>query len=389
MNNIQKLYQIAQKQERLIIGLMSGTSLDGLDIALCKFSGKGLQTQVNLIHYETVPYQADFKEDIKKIFSKQNVDLELLCLLNEKIGLVHAELINTTLKKWNIQNELIDAIASHGQTIFHSPFTRHRNPNYPNSTLQIGDGDHIAVKTGIITVSDFRQKNIAAGAEGAPLAVYGDFLLFGKNNKNTVLLNIGGISNITYLPKNSEMYSTDLGPGNTLIDQYMQREFGLYFDKDAAYAKRGSINNALLSFLLDDTFFSTAVPKSTGPELFNLEYLDNCIAKTNTKISSYDVLATLCEFTAITISKALEDKEPDFDLIVSGGGIHNPLIMERLKYHLPLANFKDIEEFGISADAKEAVLFALLANETLSGESADFKTKTVPNICMGKICLPN
>lgn len=389
MNNIKKLYHINQKKEKLIIGLMSGTSLDGLDIALCQFLGNGENTEVKLLHFETLPYQIEFKEDIKKIFSKKLIDLELLCLLNEKIGLVHAELINSSLKKWNVKNEDIDAIASHGQTIFHSPFTRHRNPNYPNSTLQIGDGDHIAVKTGIITISDFRQKNIAAGAEGAPLAVYGDFLLFGKNERNTVLLNIGGISNITYIPKIGEMYSTDLGPGNTLIDQYMQREFGLYFDKDAAYAKKGTINNTLLDFLLDDIFFSAALPKSTGPELFNLGYLDSSITKMDIKISQYDVLATLCEFTAISIAKALESLETSFDLIVSGGGIHNPLIMERIKSHLPLANFKDIADFGISADAKEAVLFALLANETLSGESVDFKTKTVPNICMGKICFPN
>ena len=388
MNNIERLYKIAQKQERLIIGLMSGTSLDGLDIALCRFSGSGLNTKVTLLQFETVPYPDSFKEDIRKIFSKKMVDLELLCLMNEKIGLVHAEYINQTLKKWKVTNLQIDAIASHGQTIFHSPFIKHQNPDYPNGTLQIGDGDHIAVKTGIITLSDFRQKNIAAGAEGAPLAVYGDYLLFNNTDRDTVLLNIGGIANITYLPKTGKMFSSDLGPGNTLIDQYMQREFGLYFDKDAEHAKKGTVHKGLLAALMEDSFFKAKLPKSTGPELFNLEYLDNGIAKTDIKISPYDVLATLCEFTSISISSALKNTKTAFDLIVSGGGIHNPLIMERLKHHLPLANFKNIEEFGISADAKEAVLFALLANETLTGESADFKTKTVPNICMGKISFP-
>lgn len=389
MNNIEKLYKIAQKKERLIIGLMSGTSLDGLDIALCKFSGSGLSTRVTLLQFETVPYPNVFKEEIKKIFSKKMVDLELLCLMNEKIGLVHAEYINQTLKKWEIRNLQIDAIASHGQTIFHSPFIKHQNPEYPNGTFQIGDGDHIAVKTGIITLSDFRQKNIAAGAEGAPLAVYGDYLLFNTAEKNTILLNIGGIANITYLPKTGKVFSSDLGPGNTLIDQFMQREFGLYFDKDAEHAKKGTVDKSLLTALMQNSFFEAKLPKSTGPELFNLEYLDSCIAKTNAKISSFDILATLCEFTSTGISQALKNVDTGFDLIVSGGGIHNPLIMDRLKHHLPLANFKNIEEFGISADAKEAILFALLANETLAGETVDFKTKTVPNICMGKICFPN
>src|SRR5690606_28633791 len=206
MNNIENIFKISKKEERLIIGLMYGTSLDGLDIALCKFCGSGLSTRVTLLQFETVPYPNVFKEEIKKIFSKKMVDLELLCLMNEKIGLVHAEYINQTLKKWEITNLQIDAIASHGQTIFHSPFIKHQNPDYPNGTLQIGDGDHIAVKTGIITLSDFRQKNIAAGAEGAPLAVYGDYLLFGKADRDTILLNIGGIANITYLPKTGKVF---------------------------------------------------------------------------------------------------------------------------------------------------------------------------------------
>ena len=168
--NIQQLYTIALKEERTIIGLMSGTSLDGLDIALCKFNGSGLSTKIILTHFETIPYNNQFKEAVKSIFSKRQVDLEKVCLLNEWIAEQHAAMINNFLSQNNIANNTIDLIASHGQSIYHAPKFLHQQSIYGNGTLQIGDGDNLAVKTDIITVSDFRQKHIAAGGEGAPLA---------------------------------------------------------------------------------------------------------------------------------------------------------------------------------------------------------------------------
>ncbi|MFN8805761.1 MAG: anhydro-N-acetylmuramic acid kinase, partial [Bacteroidota bacterium] len=215
---IQSLYQIAQKPQRLIIGLMSGTSLDGLDIALCRFRGMGLETQIELLEFETVAYENAFKEEIKTIFSKDTVSLEKVCLLNPWVGLVHAQMILDCLKKWNRVPSEIDLIASHGQTIYHAPKSLHQKEKFGNATLQIGDGDHIAHATGVITLSDFRQKHIAAGGEGAPLASYGDFLIFSKRGENRIMLNIGGIANFTYLPGTlnaDEVFSTDVGPGNT------------------------------------------------------------------------------------------------------------------------------------------------------------------------------
>ncbi len=391
MNNIEKLFNSSKKGERTIIGLMSGTSLDGLDVALCLFKGSGRDTQVKLLYFETVAYSDVFREDIKKIFSKQQADLELICLLNEKIALTHASIINELLQKWNINANKVDAIASHGQTIYHAPKIKHQLQNYPNGTLQIGDGDHIAVNTQIITISDFRQKNIAGGGEGAPLAVYGDYLLFSNAAKSTVLLNIGGISNISFIPsENSKraLFSTDLGPGNTLCDQFMQKHYQLNYDKNAFYAKQGSVNQDLLNALFDNTFFGISVPKSTGPELFNLEYLKLAQEKSKTQnIHNTAILATLCEFTALAIAKEINNIGEETEIIISGGGIHNPLIVERLKYHLPHHDFVNIEKYGITADAKEAVLFALLANETLSGRPT-FIADGVPNICMGKISFP-
>ncbi|RZM13922.1 MAG: anhydro-N-acetylmuramic acid kinase, partial [Pedobacter sp.] len=206
-----------------------------------------------------------------------NADLEKVCLLNELIGVKHAELILQALKEWNITADEVDVIASHGQTIFHAPKSLHGKENYPNATLQIGDGDHIAVKSGIITLSDFRQKHLAAGGEGAPLAVYGDYLVFSKTDEDRIMLNIGGIANFTFLPGDkdaSKVFSTDVGPGNTLMDQYIQHKYpGEYYDKDGAKAKAGKLNQDLLNGLLDNDFFAIDFPKTTGPELFNLAYL--------------------------------------------------------------------------------------------------------------------
>jgi len=157
--NIDKLYKIAQKEERLIIGLMSGTSMDGLDVALCNFRGSGGNTEVNIIAFETISFSEDIKNEIRKIFAKSTIEFQQLCMLNPWIGNLHAKIINDCLKKWNISSEDVDLIASHGQTVFHAPKILHGLEKFPNATLQIGDGDHIAVKTGIITFSDFRQKH--------------------------------------------------------------------------------------------------------------------------------------------------------------------------------------------------------------------------------------
>ncbi|HYK77375.1 MAG TPA: anhydro-N-acetylmuramic acid kinase, partial [Daejeonella sp.] len=161
--DLQKLFSIASKQERLIIGLMSGTSMDGLDIALCSCKGFGADTQIKVLEFVTVPYSSEFRQQIKGVFSKRTVDLQEVCLLNELIAIRHSEMVLESLKSWDIPAAEIDLIASHGQTIFHAPQHLHGLENYPNGTLQIGDWDHIAVKTGIITLSDFRQKHLAAG----------------------------------------------------------------------------------------------------------------------------------------------------------------------------------------------------------------------------------
>lgn len=394
-NQIFKLSEISKKNKRLILGLMSGTSLDGLDIALCAIKGHGRETAIEILNFTTKNFSEIFKKDIKTVFAQPKIDFEKLCLLHEHIGNTHAQLILEALADWDINPKNVDAIASHGQTVFHAPIHQHKKKGYPNATLQIGDADHIAVKTGIITLADFRQKHLAAGGEGAPLALYGDMILFSHPTENRILLNIGGIANFTFLPaldSKAKIFSTDVGPGNTLADQFVQQHYtGLFFDENADIAQQGTTSQPLLKALLEHAFFSTSFPKTTGPELFNMEYISNCQNISNTqRLSNADVLCTLFDFTAHAIKLAVEKIHipENATVYLSGGGMHNPLLVKQLKAIMPKLHFSTTQSLGILPDAKEAVLFAVLANETLSGSTINFGNAG-PSVCMGKISLPH
>lgn len=391
--NIHHLYTIAQKPQRCIIGLMSGTSLDGLDVALCKFKGSGLETEVELVHFTTVSYSEEIKNEIRPVFSRRETDLQHICLLNAWIGSLHAAMILECLHKWKVLPQDVDLIASHGQTIYHAPRHLHQIDRFPNATLQIGDGDHIAVKTGIVTLSDFRQKHIAAGGEGAPLAVYGDYILFSKMGEDRIMLNMGGIANFTYLPASldvANMFSTDVGTGNTLIDAFTRLYFDKPFDENGAIAESGKVNTALLHGLKDHPFFKTDIPKTTGPELFNIAYVRKAQQQSGTEdLSPQDMIATLTRFTAESIADAIHKCFTASTPIIyaSGGGMHNPVIMRTLQHLLPGYIFKDTAALHISPDAKEAVLFAILANESIAGKGLPGYTN-FPGVYMGKLSFP-
>ncbi|MBD1385701.1 anhydro-N-acetylmuramic acid kinase [Mucilaginibacter rigui] len=386
--NLQKLFTTAQKETKLGIGLMSGTSLDGLDIALCKFKGNGTDTGFELLQFITIPYDNRFKKEVQQVFAQRQADLEKVALLNAYIGSFHAELILQALDKWNIKPAEVDFIASHGQTIYHAPKHQHKQPDYDNATLQIGDGDHIAVKTGILTISDFRQKHIAAGGEGAPLALYGDVLLGSKAGEERILLNIGGIANLTYLPADgdtSKVLCTDIGPGNTLIDAACRQYFNKPYDEDSAIANAGKVDETLLEDLLHHPFFNETLPKTTGPELFNLEYVANAQQTSRSfNINKTDLVATLSAFTGRTISNFIKThfNIPGLKIFVSGGGARNPYVMNYLTTALPNAEIANTRDLGIDPDAKEAILFALLGNEALCGKPIAIGNN--PAVLMGK-----
>lgn len=383
----------------MIIGLMSGTSLDGLDIALCQIKGTGLQTEVTLKAFETIPYSRLEKDLIRAVFAKHKVELEKLCMLNPWVGQRHAEMIQTALRGWGVSTTEIDLIASHGQTIYHAPKALHGVDQFSNSTLQIGDGDHVAVDTGIITISDFRQKHIAAGGEGAPLAVYGDYLIFSDAHEDRVMLNMGGIANITFLPSTmdaGEVFSSDVGTGNTIMDAFVQKNFvGLDYDEDAKLARSGTVDENLLTALKNNAFFAAPMPKTTGPELFNLDYLQRAQDKSGSiSLKKVDVLATLNRFSAETIASSLKTAiKPNQRIAVyaSGGGAHNPLLMDNIRSQIPNIRLLTTEPLGIDPDAKEAVLFAILANECVCGARSAFGNgrEGIPSITMGKLSFPD
>jgi anhydro-N-acetylmuramic acid kinase len=395
--NIKTLAHIASKKNRFIVGLMSGTSLDGLDVALCKISGYGTGTKLKLEKFHTLSYEEGTKKRIQEVFAKQQVNFQRLCELNAWIGTLHGELVLQSLKRWKIKPSSVDIIASHGQTVFHAPKSVTHGAQI-DSTFQAGDGDHVAVKSGIITFSDFRQKHIAAGGEGAPLAVYGDYLLFSKKGEDRIMLNIGGIGNFTYLPGSTDskkVFVTDTGPGNTLIDQAVQQyKPGTYFDKDSNIAKRGKVNDRLLQELMIDKFFELPFPKTTGPELFNMHYVRRALERCDaTSISLEDLLATLTQLSAVSIASAITRAiklKKSVKIYLSGGGAHNPLMLDGIKSLLTNAEFHRMDELGISGDAKEAVLFAVLANESLAGGKLHFGNRSkVPSVSMGKISFPH
>lgn len=409
--HVEKLHALSRKPSRRIIGLMSGTSLDGLDVALCRAEGSGPETRLQVEYFKTVPYDEAFRNAIREIFAKRQIDFQQLVLLNPLIGQQHGQMILDCLTEWGIGPQEIDLIASHGQTVFHAPQKQHGVAGFPNATLQIGDGDHIAVKTGMITLSDFRQKHIAAGGEGAPLAVYGDYFLFSQKNENRILLNMGGIANFTFLPGNldaSLVFTTDTGPGNTLIDAFTRLHFGKPFDENGEIAASGTIDPALLNALKDAPFLEQPFPKTTGPEVFSMDYVKNAMQFSGgLAIEPKDLIATLTQFSAETISEAIhnamqkgEVNESEngeinamqsgqvFEVYASGGGAHNPALMSAIGKLLG-QNIRLIDELGVAGDAKEAVLFAVLANEAVAGEAVYFgEKKGVPGVSMGKISFP-
>ncbi len=394
--NIQHLTAISAKNSRIILGLMSGTSLDGLDMALCDISGSGLTTRVTLRHFDTFHYADDFKKAIRQVFAQPQVNFSYLTLLNQHIAGEHAKMINHFLEKHQIPAANVDLIASHGQTVMHVPDNKHHFTDTINATLQIGDGDRIAIDTGIITISDFRQKHVAAGGEGAPLAVYGDYILNQSRNQNVILLNIGGIANFTFIPESQsfkDVFVSDTGPGNTLMDAWLNKYLNRSFDENGHVAAQGKIHPIFLQQLKRHPFFSKSFPKSTGPEDFNITYVEATLRSITSleTIAHEDIMATLAQLTAESITSGIQNITGinSANIYLSGGGAHNPVLVSKLRNLLPGFHIGVSEDTGIHGDAKEAIIFAVLANETVAGHPDIFKgNASIPAVTMGKISFP-
>jgi len=375
---------------------MSGTSLDGLDIALVEVTGHGSDTQAELLRFETCEYSEDVRFNLDKVVSKEQVSMREFCLLHTWMANYHADLILQTLQQWEVDPAKIDCLASHGQTVYHAPVTFHQQEGMPNTTFQIVDGDHLARRTGIPVISDFRQKHTAAGGEGAPMASLVDRVLFSAKDEKRILLNIGGIANFTYLPgpaSEEEVITGDTGPGNTLINHAVKHHFNHEFDENGAIAAKGSILPGLAKSLKSDPYFSKPMPKTTGPELFNLDYVKRALNREAIDdIAPEDLIATLTWFSAETMADSIRSL-PDSDgatIYLSGGGMHNLTMVKWLKRLLDTFTFDSFSSIGFDPDAKEAVVFAVLANETLSGEGFVIEPRqgVDKRVNFGKISLP-
>ncbi len=356
-----------------IIGIMSGTSLDAVDLALVEIEEGKIKEYV-LRSFRSFPINPDLREKTLQASIPESGDVSLICELNFALGHLYAEGVLNLLYEEGLKGEDIDLIGCHGQTIYHKP--RARVP----STLQIGEAGVIAERTGITTISNFRSRDIAAGGEGAPIVPYVDYLLFGRSGLNIVLQNIGGIGNFTYLPASgdlNEVIASDSGPGNLLIDTAISilTEGKQTYDIDGKLAESGKINRKLLSEMMEHPFFERSVPKSTGREEFGRPLVERYLARSREMgLSQKDFLATLTAFTARSIGQTcgefLVDKGLEIDeFIVSGGGSFNPTLMAMLQEKLGEIPCRRYQDLGHNSEAKEAVAMAILAYCTFNRQA--------------------
>lgn len=384
-----RLLPLKAKKSRRIAGLMSGTSADGIDAALVEVEGWGPGTRVKLLAFETVPMDDDLRRGVFELFGPA-ASLDELCRLNFAVGEAFAQAALQVIRTAGLESAAVDLIGSHGQTVRHLP------KGAPPSTLQIGEPALIAQRTGIPTIADFRPADMALGGQGAPLVPLVDFLLFGHGLRGRVMLNIGGIANATLLPAGGEagqVRAFDLGPGNALIDGAAAHFSGgrQRCDRDGQGAAGGWVDQGLLDELMGHEFLQLPPPKSTGREEFGAAFLEELLARY--QLNSADWLATLTAFTARAIAEGLErfalPLTPVDEVWVSGGGAHNLHLMRLLGEALPGIKVDKLDSLGISADAKEAVAFAVLANETLMDRPGNLPAATGAQrgAVLGKIVL--
>lgn len=381
----------------MVIGLMSGTSMDGIDAALVRIRETDDNLQVETLAFYTTPYPADVRAELMRTIRGETGVAEI-CHLNFLLGELFADATLHLMQEANVKPGQLLCIASHGQTVWHQPEPIEWEGRAIRSTLQIGEPAVIAERTGVPTVGDFRVADVAAGGQGAPLVPYVDYLLFRHPSEGRILLNIGGIANLTAIPANAspeEVIAFDTGPGNALINVAMEiASAGKYrFDPEGSFAQRHPIREEWLNELLQHPYFALRPPKSTGRETFGEAMVRRLMRRY--KVSNAELLVpTLTELTARTIADGIRRFVfPEMHaarLIVSGGGVHNRTLMKRLGELLPELQVETSDHYGIHPDAKEAVAFAVLGYQRLRGRTNNLPSATGAQraVVMGKLCLP-
>ena len=390
---LEKIKQIIDKDRRKVIGLMSGTSADGVDSALVEIEGYGLETKIRLIKFNTYPFPDDVRDRIFRVFPPSKCTVEDICELNFILGDIFADSALRIIKEAGLKPSDVDLIGSHGQTVCHLP-----KSNTP-STLQIGEPAVISNKTGIVTIADFRVADIAVGGQGAPLVPYVDFLLLRDKYKSRAIQNIGGIGNVTVLPadgKLDDVIAFDTGPGNMVIDETVRiiTQGQMKYDLNGEIASNGSPNKDLLEKLLSHPFIKQTPPKTTGREEFGTYWTQEIVQKARLSgIIDGDIVATVTEFTARSIYENYErfilPKYDISEVLVCGGGVHNQAIMRSLKEMLNPIDVGTVDDYGLPSDAKEAIAFAVLANETIHGNVGNVPKATgaKKSVILGKIVV--
>ncbi|MBC7996801.1 MAG: anhydro-N-acetylmuramic acid kinase [Leptolyngbya sp.] len=386
-----------------VIGLNSGTSMDGIDAAAFRIepvgedhvNGSAPALKFTMLASTLHEFDSVFRDGLMKLVGSGNATLEEICLMNSSLGELFADAVEHLLKDGGLKKEDIDLIGSHGQTIWHCPTAKSLWGESSAGTLQLGEPSVIALRTGIPVVADFRTADVAVGGQGAPLVSYADEVLFGREHKATGVLNIGGIANLTVVNKEGKAeVAFDTGPGNMLMDRACQLYFKCEFDQEGAISKRGKVDEKWLNQLMSHEYFAKMPPKTTGRELFGFKFYDATIAPhvESSGIAKEDVVKTLTAFTAKSITEgyrlATVGNAPIERLVLGGGGAFNEDLVQLLQQYWPhKVDIVKHEDFGISTKYKEALLFALLGYTNYFGISNNVPKCTGASrpVCMGKL----
>lgn len=359
---------------KLAVGIMSGTSLDGIDVAIARIEGDFPHIGLQPVGFMTIPFKPALLKRIRQVINNQDVTTALVCSLNVELGEAFADAVKTVCGRYHIALSELDFIASHGQTVWHMP---HPENGHVASTLQLGEGAVIAQRCQTTVVSNFRPADMAAGGQGAPLVPYADYVLFRDVDKHRAVLNIGGIANLTVLPKGGDfdqVFAFDTGPGVMVMDAWCDHAFGLPYDKDGLRASQGRLIPGLLDQLMDNPYLNMIPPKSTGRETFGVSMMDTLTTLCQ-DMDKDDVLTTLVHWTALSIVGACKDfvmKRVVIDeLLMGGGGAFHPLLVSLIMHHLPGVKVMTLESLGFDSAAKEALAFIILGYATLSGQPAN------------------
>ncbi len=394
---MERLKTLWQKPSRLVIGMMSGTSADGVDAALCRIHGSGLDTKVELLSFLYAPFEDRVRERILALAGGNVGGSHELLMLSSLLGKLYTDACLAVCNQAGIAPDEVDLVGTHGQTLWHVPVAEDYLGYSLRGTLQMGEPSFINEALGCPVISDFRVRDIAAGGLGAPLVPYSEFLLYRSNDFNVGLQNIGGIGNLTVLPRGGELTDTfafDTGPGNMVMDAIISRmtHGEKRWDEGGQLAAQGTVSPELLAFLMQDPYLKRKAPKTTGREVYGEEYVNALVKQAESlHVSELDQLTTVTQFTAecIRIAATEISHVPLDRLIVGGGGAQNGTLMRMIAEALPGVSVMRNEELGFDGDAKEAVAFALLANEYLFGRCGNVVTATNARhpVVLGKMSL--